>query len=433
MGKVLRIVLLIFGVSITAVCALFVLIGIAAMSGTSMANSRQHADDGFEISLSTDGFKMTPIFANTGSEDNSESETAAEPLSAQTPNAPVQEAGIEKQLCDQEETSSIEADAVKVYNSFLQGGEVTIERVEDRIAAVNEMAAKIPQSMKVNMILLQLWDMKSKMLDSKSKMLGSANKHGGEHDSSIIEAARIATRMHGLDDVPDQLRFQFAAYVYREAEVHCRNQRLDECLASLKLATEMGYGEIGEAKTRAAFANFHSNDSFVNAVNSLEIESAKRLRSDMKSQLENFESFPFDFDLQSNDGQPISLADYRGKLLLVEFWGTWCRPCVEELPALETVRKNNSSDNLNVLCLTFEQKGDRKEQIERVLKLFAKMQLELDFVLIDKELTNQIPTFRGYPTKLLLDTQGKVRAQWTGPQSATRLQVAIDLLIEEKE
>jgi peroxiredoxin len=58
--------------------------------------------------------------------------------------------------------------------------------------------------------------------------------------------------------------------------------------------------------------------------------------------------------LQSVDGKTVSLADYRGKVVLVHFWATWCPPCVEEIPTLERFSQQVSGIDIVVLAISVD-------------------------------------------------------------------------------
>lgn len=60
------------------------------------------------------------------------------------------------------------------------------------------------------------------------------------------------------------------------------------------------------------------------------------------------------------DGQPLSLASLRGKPLLVNFWATWCPPCVEELPMIDAFWRQNASNGMQVIALAV----DRMESVK---------------------------------------------------------------------
>jgi peroxiredoxin len=62
--------------------------------------------------------------------------------------------------------------------------------------------------------------------------------------------------------------------------------------------------------------------------------------------------------LQSVDGKTVSLADYRGKVVLVHFWATWCPPCVEEIPTLERFYQQVLGADIEVLGVSVDDSAD---------------------------------------------------------------------------
>ena len=63
---------------------------------------------------------------------------------------------------------------------------------------------------------------------------------------------------------------------------------------------------------------------------------------------------PVDFTLPDLEGKPVSLSDYRGKWVIVNYWATWCPPCLEEIPDLVDLYENNR-DKLVVLGVDHEE------------------------------------------------------------------------------
>jgi peroxiredoxin len=64
-----------------------------------------------------------------------------------------------------------------------------------------------------------------------------------------------------------------------------------------------------------------------------------------------------DFTLKAVDGRSISLSSLRGKVVLVNFWATWCPPCREEMPSMEELYKNYAPGGLELLAINIEEDG----------------------------------------------------------------------------
>ncbi len=124
-----------------------------------------------------------------------------------------------------------------------------------------------------------------------------------------------------------------------------------------------------------------------------------------------------DFTLTSLDGKQVRLSDLRGKVVLLNFWATWCPPCKAEMPDLEAIyRENADSHNFVILAV------DVEEQAE-LARTFAK-QYGLTFPVLpdsDGRVSNNRYFIRTLPTSFIIDRAGNVRYQWSGQQSRANI------------
>jgi cytochrome c biogenesis protein CcmG/thiol:disulfide interchange protein DsbE len=117
------------------------------------------------------------------------------------------------------------------------------------------------------------------------------------------------------------------------------------------------------------------------------------------------------FSLPSPEGRRISLSDFRGKVVLVHFWATWCPPCVEELPALDALFRAVANKEVKVLAVSLDEGG--ADAVAAFLKRHA---LTLP-VLLDPERTvaGLYGTFK-LPETYIVDRRGVVRYKAIGPR-----------------
>lgn len=73
-------------------------------------------------------------------------------------------------------------------------------------------------------------------------------------------------------------------------------------------------------------------------------------------------SVPADFDVRTVDGRTIKLSDYRGKVLVMDFWATWCPPCREQTPQLARLARENHDRGLEVIGMHIDDRGRSSPQ-----------------------------------------------------------------------
>jgi len=131
-----------------------------------------------------------------------------------------------------------------------------------------------------------------------------------------------------------------------------------------------------------------------------------------------------DFTVELLDGRTVSLSDFRGRPVLINFWATWCGPCREEMPDFQTVYDlQGGEDRFVVLAVNFmEARGDVAAFTEGLGITFP-VALDPDGKINGDLYRSAIP---GYPTSLLLDADGIIAAYFPRSLSGPELLAALD-------
>lgn len=201
----------------------------------------------------------------------------------------------------------------------------------------------------------------------------------------------------------------------------------EPALAALKEAVTAGWDDFGHAETDADLDSLRKLPAYREILTLGRELGLKRLHEKLAA----FKPFEIDFSLPDLDGKTLSLADYRGKVLIVDFWATWCPPCRAEVPHFIRLYKERKADGLEIVGLSFEHAtGDEAE--EKVRKFMKTAGVNYRCAEGTDEVQDQVPDFSSLPTTLFFDRQGKVRLRLEGYHSYEKLSAAAAVLLEEK-
>jgi len=136
------------------------------------------------------------------------------------------------------------------------------------------------------------------------------------------------------------------------------------------------------------------------------------------------------FDAYTPDGKKVSLSDFKGKVVILDFWASWCGPCQVSMPGLESIYQQIKTKNVVVLSLnTWDQKPDFNAWVEKNSGTkyhfnFVRDPAEGDHDTIRKNsIAKRLYGVRGIPTMYVIDPKGNVVDSFVGAGSAneTRL------------
>jgi cytochrome c biogenesis protein CcmG/thiol:disulfide interchange protein DsbE len=135
-----------------------------------------------------------------------------------------------------------------------------------------------------------------------------------------------------------------------------------------------------------------------------------------------------DFTLKTLDNEELSLSGLRGKVVLLDFWATWCGPCRESIPHLVQLQKNYQEKGFQVIGLSVD-KGDGSA----VRNFVKSMGIPYPVVMTPEDVARNYGV-SSLPTTFLIDKEGKIRDKMIGFSSAVASQMAarIEELTSEK-
>ena len=123
-----------------------------------------------------------------------------------------------------------------------------------------------------------------------------------------------------------------------------------------------------------------------------------------------------DMTFQTLEGRNLTIFELRNSVILLNFWGTWCRPCLEEIPDLIKLSHRFQSQGLHVIGVTLE--SGSPDDIRTFTKTHG-----MDYIVVIGDLDEVKLKFQvmGFPASVLIDREGIVRKRYFGPQTEAGL------------
>jgi len=123
-----------------------------------------------------------------------------------------------------------------------------------------------------------------------------------------------------------------------------------------------------------------------------------------------------DFQLDQLGGPPIKMSDYRGKVVLLNFWATWCGPCKKEMPEMQAAYEALKDKGFVILALNFGEKAEKAEKLVKEMGLTFPILLDRDIEVAERHRVVSLPV------TFFVDPSGIIKEQVFGG-SLTRDQI----------
>lgn len=237
----------------------------------------------------------------------------------------------------------------------------------------------------------------------------------------------------GLPQAPNTLPEQTIATIYfNEAKALARSGQLPAAVSAIDEAVAHGFSQLSAIDNDEDLAAVSSTDGYAERLDGWEHAIKERLLASAQKDLQAGETYPFSFAGTDIEGNEQSLAALEGKVVIVDFWGTWCPPCRAEIPSFVELQKQYGEQGFQMIGLNYERKESEEENLKAVQDFAEEFSINYPCILSDDETRAQVPNFRGYPTTLFIDRSGKVRMTAVGLHEYAYLEAVVNVLLAEE-
>ncbi|HKG60016.1 MAG TPA: redoxin domain-containing protein [Pyrinomonadaceae bacterium] len=240
-------------------------------------------------------------------------------------------------------------------------------------------------------------------LEAYKNVIAAADKSialaGGDTQLLLTAYNNKGLALLAQADKKDQTKLEAAEVVFREA------LKLKNAPAVLRynlgvVLLQLNRDEEGVAEIEQ-YMKLQPKGSYVGIAKKL-VENPRRAR----------ENFAPDFSFTSSDGEYITLEDLKGKVVMLDFWGTWCPPCVASVPELRNLYRRYSKEQFVLIGIS----SDHDDAVWRDFTNKNRMNW-LQYLDRDRHILEAF-SIRAYPTYIIIDHEGILRFQSTGFGSA---------------
>lgn len=313
-----------------------------------------------------------------------------------------------------------------------KAGHSSDELLSDAIGAVKD--SDLPKAVKKLETLLKSdrQNREALVLLAKIRLQQAMEQPRPESSPLFLNAARRAREVLALAKKPTKHeQAMLATIFYYEAATHAVNNQPKKALAALTDAYRQGFADVDALDTDEDLAALRDSSDFRKLRGQVEDKARPIARERAKELLAANKPFPFDFALRDVEGKPVSLADYKGKVTIVDVWGTWCPPCRMEIPHFVKLYERFHDRGLEIVGVNFEREDDDAKAASVVRKFAKEHGLPYKCVLGNEKVEKAIPNFQGFPTTLFIGRDGTVRLKAVGYHPLIDLEAIVERLLNE--
>ena len=337
------------------------------------------------------------------------------------------------------ETEPAKIEPAKTADQHLADAQAALERRDiDGILAALRKAVEVDPKHRDGMLAL------ARFLDMRGVELASGPKPDQGYEMFLESGKHVHEAIKLFPDLNPPEKQVVAQSLYNEACALAKAGKSADALASLKEATEFGFLDLNQIQNDEDLESIRGVEGFAAIADAVKVkveEEAEKerkrvqerivvIKDEVEKEVDDFTGFPFDFTLNDLNDKPVSSADFKDKVLIVDIWGTWCPPCRREIPHFVELLKNHQAEGLEIVGINYE--NEAPDEAKKTIQKFVDENKMTYTCLIGDEATQaKVPEFGAFPTTLFIDRTGKVRMKLVGYTELAKLEVIAAKLLSE--
>lgn len=226
-----------------------------------------------------------------------------------------------------------------------------------------------------------------------------------------------------------------ASIFYIEAIGHTFREDNDRAIEALTSCFDIGFANFDMLDNDPSFDELRRDPKFEAFIDEYRAVATSRNQQWVRTELTKTQPFEFDFSLETPEGTRVTLSELKGKVVLVDLWGTWCAPCRQQIPALIHLYETYREQGVEVIGINYEDASgetlDAAEIDNRILTAVDQMNISYPCLIGDMETAKQVPGFNAFPTMVIVDKRGVARHKMVGLHPYDQLQAMVELLLSE--
>jgi thiol-disulfide isomerase/thioredoxin len=218
---------------------------------------------------------------------------------------------------------------------------------------------------------------------------------------------------------------------YNEACALAVHGKLAAATDALAEAIQNGFSNMELLASDEDLAPLRSTEGFDAKLADWKRVAEEKIKAHAREELAAGETFPFSFALMDIEGTEQSLEALKGKVVIVDVWGTWCPPCRAEVPSFIKLQDKYGEQGFQMIGLNYERTGSDEEDLAAVVDYVAENGVNYPCIMGDDATREMIPDFQGFPTTLFIDKTGTVRMKAVGLHDYGYLDAIVSELLAE--